>query len=231
MGAGQHNASQRTRSQGRPLGALRRTTGMAAATLAGIAALTGTLTIGAALPSGAAGNAALSRVIIANPQPGWKLLTKAQLNSYVSGINKAVASELSASDGSVATSANGWRTKDSQKFVLVTLMAVAVKGLTGAPLAQQAQDAAGSAAVSFCSGATNASPQSNVALPAISGSHDATCAATSDGTVLQVITWSKANVVAMLITTTDSESASRFSSIAQAQYKKMSGSGFVVGRG
>jgi hypothetical protein len=213
--------SQRAAKRGRAFGAIYGA--------AGIGALGLILTFGAALPSDAAGNVGLSKYIISNPQHGWAQLSKSQLNSFVSGINKSIGSSVSASDGSVITAANGWHKPGGTNFVLVTLLALSVKGASASLTATQAQASAGQAAVSFCSGASNGNPQSNVALPGIAGSHDAICPAESNGATPQVITWSKGNVIAMLVTVSGAVSDQRLSSIAQAQFKKMKSSGFAVG--
>jgi hypothetical protein len=196
---------------------------------AGIGALGLILIFGAALPSGAAGNAGLSKYIIGNPQPGWVQLNKSQLNSFVAGVNKAIGSSLSASDGAVLTAANGWHKPGGTNFVLVTLMALSVKGASASQTATQAQASAGAAAVSFCAGASNGNPQSNVPFPAIAGSHDALCPAESSGAVPRVITWSKGNVIAILATVSGAVPDQQLSSIAHAQFKKMRPAGFAAG--
>jgi hypothetical protein len=215
------NVSQRAVKRVSPFGAIHGA--------AGIGALGLVLTFGAALPSGAAGNAGLSKYIISNPQHGWAQLSKSQLNSFVSGVNKSIGSSVSASDGSVITAANGWQKPGGTNFLLVTLLAVSVKGASASQTATQARDSAGAAAVSFCSGASNGNPQSNVALPSIAGSHDAICPAESNGAVPRVITWSKGNVIAMLVTVSGAVPDQKLASIAQAQFKKMRSAGFTVG--
>jgi hypothetical protein len=181
-----------------------------------LAALTGLV----AQPAGAAGNRVLDRDIIADPIPGWQSLPAAQVNETASRVQSVETASVAGSGITTATAAEGWQAPSSSStFVLVILIGLSSHKKADAAVTQHAAVAAGAAAVSFCAGASGASPISDRPLLSIPTSHQAVCADKAlNGTSLAVVTWGKANVLAVVSASTG---LTRLDAVALQEYRAM----------
>lgn len=181
----------------------------------------------AGAPAGAAGNRNLDRDIIADPIPGWQSLPASQVSQTASRIQAVESASLVGTGFTTATAAEGWQAPSSSStFVLVILIDLSASGKSEAELSQQAALAAGAAAVSFCAGASGASPVSDRPLLSIPTSHQAVCADKAlDGMNLGVVAWGKANVLALVASSTG---LTRLDAVALQEYTAMPTTGSTV---
>jgi hypothetical protein len=171
-------------------------------------------------PAGAAGNRALDRDIIADPIPGWQSLPAAQVNETASRIQSVESASLVGSGVTTATAAEEWRDPSSSStFVLVILIGLSSDKKSDTAEVQHAAAAAGTAAVSFCAGASGASPISDRPLLSIPTSRQAVCADKAlNGTSLAVVAWGKANILAVVAASTG---LTRLDAVALREYQAM----------
>ena len=174
----------------------------------------------AALPSGAAGDAGLSQHIISNPVPGWSAVPPSQLNSLVSDLNRAENAGISRYGGHATSAALGWRPANGGTGLIVSLIAFVFKGFSGSQVAQQGHLAAKTGAVSFCKGATGTGPRTNGSVSSIPGSHIVTCA-TVKGVVPEAVTFTRANVLAIIESTRADTSSRKLVAVARKQYQAL----------
>jgi hypothetical protein len=180
-----------------------------------------------AQPAGAAGNRNLDHDIIADPIPGWQSLPASQVKATASRIQSVETASVAGSGITTATAAEEWRAPSSSTtFVLVILIGLFGDKKAVSAVTDHAAAAAGSAAVSFCAGASGASPISDRPLLTIPTSHQAVCADKAlNGANLAVVAWGKANVLAVVAASTG---LSRLDAVALQEYNAMPANGSTL---
>ncbi len=171
----------------------------------------------AAGPAGAAGSPSLDRSIIADPIPGWLPVSAGAMNNTVDSIQRVEQAAIGSTGLTIDTAAEGWYDPSTTTSNVLVIL-VRASG-SGPLVADEMRGAAGAGAVSFCAGATSSSPKSDVAVPAIPGSHEVMCGTSPNGSSLSAVTWTKANILALV--TNDSLAPARLVSIAQQEYRAM----------
>ncbi len=174
----------------------------------------------AALPSGAAGDAGLSQHFISDPIPGWSPLPESQLASLASSLKQAENSSISKDGGRATTAADGWSPSTRQRGLIIALIAFVFKNVSGAQITQQGHLAAESSAISFCKGATGAAPRTNGSVSSIPGSHLVTCKSVK-GVVLQAVTYTRSNVLAIVESTRSAMSSGKLAAIGRSQFQAL----------
>ncbi len=181
---------------------------------------------GWALPASGAGNAALNAEIITNPVPGLVSVPQSQVTTLVSQLQASETTELKGFGYGATVAAEEWRRPGSAQALFVYLIAVTAPAKDSSGLTVVADQAASSAATSFCSGAANAPPVVRVAVAGIAHSHYVVCQRSPNGVVAEAVTEAKANVLAVISGTKEALGRTQLEAVARRQFGAMSSTTF-----
>lgn len=180
----------------------------------------------------AAGDRSLEGQIISDPFPGGVAASSAKLSSLASGMQEAMQSAAGKTGTTTATAAEGWhRAGSNSRFVFVVLAALNIPKQTASQLATQADAAASAAAGTFCSGASGAAPLAFSRVSQVPHGAFVKCSRSPDGLNAEAITTARANVFALVITTSSTVAHSKLISLALAQYRKLKSHDTFIGAG
>ncbi len=176
------------------------------------------------------GNSGLSSVIIGNPEPGWTAEPTASLNSTVSYLDGLEADHVVTIGGNAATAVQGWRDPtDHTHYLVVALVALTFTGESAATVASRTNTAAVNALASLCAGISSQSSIQTAAIAGIPASHTLACNLKSGSASSPYAAgWSRANVLALVISTQSSVTAAQMASIATSEYGAMPSAGYLV---
>lgn len=181
-----------------------------------------------ASPSSAAtGNASLGRHLIGDPIPHGTTLPSSFLTPYYTQFVNAENSVTATTGVATTIAVNGWRIKKStRQLMIVTLIAITGTGKSASYLSAVADGAAASSVKSACSGASGVAPSLDEPVPNIPNSSYVRCHPGSNGTVVIAMATARANVFAILATTSTTLSQSALTAATRHQYGLLSKTGF-----
>ncbi len=195
---------------------------------AGALMVAGVLAVGAA-PALAVGDAGLSKVIIANPVPGWQAESTSGLNGVVSYIDGLESDSVVPQGGNAVTAVQGWRDpNNSSHYIVVALLALRFPNQGAGSPASQTQQAAVGALASLCAGLSVQSTVQTSTIAGIPGSHTLTCTLRSGGSQPYAAGWARSNVLALVLSTQGSVTSAELAGVANSQYAAMPASGYAV---
>jgi hypothetical protein len=173
--------------------------------------------VATAAPVSALGDPRLDYEIITSPVPGWEPASAAKVRPLVTSLARVETAAASGYGGSAAVAGQGWDDPTQPKSsVLIALIGVSASGASASTLDQQVGRGAAVAADTFCEGATARPPVSETVVLSIPGSHHVQCGTAPNGSTLSAVTFGKANVLAIIFTT--SLSVDSLDAIAHRQY-------------
>ena len=179
------------------------------------------------VPAAAAGNAGLSRLVVAHPVPGWPTEPAAAVNRFVTNVGGLEAATIVARGGDELTAADGWRNPARHAdYLVVALVALSFGDRDTTDINSQTRAAAAAALASLCAGAPMSSVHSS-SVAAVPGSHTVTCTP-SRGPAPEAVGWARANVLALVISVSGAVPAPTLGRIAAVQYRAMPPGGYAV---
>jgi hypothetical protein len=182
-----------------------------------------------ATPALAVGDSGLSKVIIGNPVPGWVPEPDASLHQLDSKLNAPIASSIAPDGGVVRTAVEGWRDPANQgRYAIIVLVALGFSGETVSTTDAQARQAAITVLVSLCEGMASQSSVHASTVPRVPFSHTLTCTATNGGGQPLAASWSRGNVIALVLSQQIGVTVPQLDLIAATQYVHMSAHGYGV---
>jgi hypothetical protein len=205
-------------------GAFRASIGVVVGVAVGLASL------GVGAPAAfAAGNAGLSKLIIANPVPGWDPEPASSLSAVAASLDTQEAQYVVPQNGRALTAVQGWRDPaNPARNVIIVLVALGFNGQSAAAVNAQARSGAIAALTSLCAGlATKSSVQAST-IPQIPSSHTLTCTLIKDGSQPLAAGWARGDTFALVLTTQASMNAQQLTLIAGTEYLAMPTRGFAV---
>jgi hypothetical protein len=182
-------------------------------------------------PAGAVGDTGLSKLIIADPVPGWQPEPTAGLQHVVSYINQLETDHVVPHGGSALTAVDGWRDpSDHADYVVVALVALSGALLSGDVTTAQVRQAAVGSLASLCGGVASPSSVHASSVAHVPASHTLRCTLehTSAAASPFAAGWARANVLALVISTQGSLTPSAMDALAARQYAALPARGFVV---
>ncbi|HEY1831439.1 MAG TPA: hypothetical protein VGG38_14485 [Acidimicrobiales bacterium] len=173
---------------------------------------------------GAAGNPSLATRIISDPFPHGVREPASYVNGYVAELQQvenAIAKDLNGASVSVA--AEGWQaSRGSKRGVLVSLIALQQQGVSKSALDNELALGANASAVSFCTASTGLTPFLERPVATIPNSHFAVCGPVKGtGTIPETITTWRANVIALIQTSSATFTGSQIENMALRQYDEL----------
>jgi hypothetical protein len=171
-------------------------------------------------PASAAGNAGLQAEIVSDPLSHGAPLSSSLLGQFTSAIQSAESNAATESGGSASVAALGWTvtTAKPKRSFIVALSALDWPNMSSSQVDRQTALAAKSAAATTCAGELGSPPKVDVTVRSIPNSHYFECGRASDGSVLEGITTSRANVFAVIITDTVALSKHKLEAVTLKQY-------------
>jgi hypothetical protein len=181
--------------------------------------------------AGAAGNASLTAHIISDPFPHGVREPASYVNGYVAGLQQvenSIAKDLNGA--SVAVAAEGWQaSRGSKRGVLISLISLQQQGVSTSTLDNELALGANASAVSFCTASTGLTPFLERPVATIPNSHFAVCAPVKgSGTIPETITTWRANVIALIQTSSATFNGSKVEDIVLHQYDELGAKATVV---
>jgi hypothetical protein len=198
------------------------------ATIGGGLALALTSSVVLASPSLAAtGNPTLGRHLIHDPIANGMALPSSVLTSYYTSFVQQENASIQGSGISEAVAVTGWRAKHSTtQLMIVTLIAISAAGKSTSDLNALAVQTAASAGKNVCNGASKSGPALDVPIPRLPNSSYVRCQTSTSGTVVVATATVRANVVAVLVTSSATLSRSALTTATRQQYGLLSKKGF-----
>ena len=186
--------------------------------------------LGLIAPAGAVGNADLSKVIIANPVPGWQPESTASLDRVVSYINGLEAASIVPKGGNAVTAVQGWvDPADHHDDIVIALVALRLSGDSPAAVATHTSQGDVAALASLCAAGARQSSVRASTVAGVPGSHTLSCTVRGLTAQPYAAGWARSNVLALVLSVQGAVTAPQLAAIATSQYAAMSPAGFSVG--
>ncbi|HEV3312357.1 MAG TPA: hypothetical protein VG815_17745, partial [Chloroflexota bacterium] len=166
------------------------------------------------------GNPSLQAEIVSDPLSHSAPLSAEFLSQFTSALQSAESTAATESGGSALVAALGWTvtTAKPKRSFIVALSALDWPKMNSSEVDQQTALAAKSAAATTCAGELGSPPKVDVTVRGIPNSHYFECGRAPDGSVLEGITTSRANVFAVIITDTVALSKRKLEAVSLKQY-------------
>lgn len=184
---------------------------------------------GLSAPAGAVGDSGLSKLVIANPVPGWQPEPVSTLNRVVTYINGLEVDSIVSKGGNARTAVQGWADPANKAHsVVIALVALRYTGLSPAQVTTHTRQGAVAALASLCAtGSTQSSVQAST-IAAVPDSHTLQC--TVRGTAAQPFAagFARSNVLALVLSVQGALTAPQLAAIATSQYGALPADGVTV---
>ncbi|HEY1828509.1 MAG TPA: hypothetical protein VGF87_10830 [Acidimicrobiales bacterium] len=181
-------------------------------------------------PAGAVGDTGLSRFIVGNPIAGWQDEPLSNDNAIVSYLDGLEGDSIVPKGGAAVNAVQGWRDPSNHAdYVVVALVALRGSGSSGLDPNVALQGAV-SALASLCAGVASETTVHASTVTGVTGSHTLTCTARG-GLQPYAAGFARANVMALVISTTTSVTPAQLSSLVTSQYGALPAGGYVVASG
>ena len=168
------------------------------------------------------GRCALQSLIVHDPLRGGISLPSTDLDALISSLQQAETSAGANYGISTSAAALGWhRVSSKSKTIVVILVALSSSGHSASSLNQAAVSASSSSAATVCAGAVASPPTVDVRVKGLPNSHYIRCTRSPTGVYLDGVTTARANIFAMLISSTATMSKSDLEAIAIRQFKTL----------
>ena len=168
-----------------------------------------------AVPAQAAGNPALDKQIISNPESGWPTLSSSELNGFANDIESELESKATGNE-TFTTAVQGWQSPSGSDTAVLAIFLIQISNSTGS-ISPSSVDS------NFCTGATNTTPASTPSISGVPDSAIATCSGTSGSA--SVGTAVKGNIVTLVASAGSSPlSASDVDGVVADQINSLGGS-------
>lgn len=181
-------------------------------------------------PAGAVGDTGLSKLIVADPVPGWQPESAASLNRVVTYIDGLESDSIVPKGGNAVTAVQGWQNPAaSGQYVVVALVALTLSGSSASSIDNATKQGAVGALAALCAGVSAQSSVQAGTVAGVPGSHTLTCTLKKAGQAGPLAAgWSRANVLALVLSVQGAVTGDQLSAISTAQYAAMPSTGYSV---